>query len=387
MAIARFIDKVSLALSHARYVKLHHQRGYAAQFFDLITLYRANPTCNIFDYYKYGVFAVPRGAPLYKELLGTGALEAFSRSLNPRHAVTLAWDKMLFAVMCNAYNIRTTEILAIYRPTGVLPDFVKHQLTDIAQLKAFLQREKGPFFIKPAKGSLGQGTFYIAAVDKNCEHVYDKKGNLVSFEDFHTKTIGMKGAFHYNANAGILLQRPVIQHPAITEFTQTDTPSGLRILVINTGEGPYIHRAIWKIIAPGNISDNFSKGKHGNMVAQIDLETGQVSSAVNGYWPATKLHQKHPVSENDFSGFTLPLWQQVKAEVLRASSVVFGMGAMHWDLIISQDGALFLELNDIGSTEFLQLHGKGLIDTELKQKMQQMALLQEGSAFARFISK
>jgi hypothetical protein len=385
MAITTFIDKVTLVLSHARYVKLHHQRGYAAQFFDLMKLYRTNPTCNIFDYYKYGVFAVPRGAPLYKELLGTGALEAFSRSLNPRNAVTPAWDKMLFAVLCNAYKLRTTEILAIFKPSGLLPDFVKQKLTDISQFKAFLKQEKGPIFVKPAKGSLGQGTFFISAVDENCEQIFNKQGDAISFNEFHSKTIGMTGAKHYNANAGILLQRPVVQHPAITEFTETDTPSGLRVLVINTGGRLYIHRAIWKIIAPGNISDNFSKGKHGNLVSQINLDSGQVSSAVNDYWPNTHYHQQHPVSGLAFSEFVMPLWQQVKEDVLRASSAINSMRAMHWDVIISEEGAVLLELNDIGSTEFLQLHGKGLIDPALKKAIYETGALQEGCSFARLI--
>lgn len=385
MAIDQFFKKFNLALSHARYVKTHYQRDYIAQFFDLIALCRVNHTCNISDYYKYGVFNVPRGAALYKELLGSDALEAFSRSLNPRHTVSAAWDKMLFAIICNAYAIRTTEILAIYKPVGLVPDFVKNHLTDISQLKAFLVREKGPVFIKPVKGALGQGAFLIAEVDKACEQVIDQCGNTLSFEEFYTNTIGMTGATYYNSDAGILLQRPVVQHQAITEFTQTEAPSGLRVLVLNTGSGPYIHRAIWKIIAPGNISDNFSRGKRGNMVAQVDPATGKVSSAINGYWPSSKLYAEHPVSGRKFASFTLPLWQQVTSEILRASSAIFGMGAMHWDIIVTDSGPVFLELNDFGGTEFLQLHGLGLIDPDLKKTLQRVAVLQQGNAFSRFV--
>lgn len=387
MAFAAFIKKITLAMSYARCVKSAYQRGYTAQFFDLLALYRTNPTCNVFDYYKYGVFRVPRRGALYKELLGTGSLEAFSRSLNPRIAVSLAWDKMLFAIFCHAYHIRTTEILAIYKPTGLLPGFIGQQLTNVSELKAFLKNAEGPIFVKPVKGSLGQGTFYIARVDKECDQIFDKAGKAISFDEFYQKTIGMKGAKHYNANAGILLQRPVLQHPEITDFTQTDTPSGLRILVLNTGSGPYIHRAIWKVIAPGNISDNFSKGIHGNMVSQIDIKTGKVTPAVNGYWPKTKVHQQHPVSGRDFRNFVLPMWHQVSEDVLKASSVVIGMKAMHWDVIVTEHGAVLLELNDIGSTEFLQLHGQGLIEPELKKTILESGSLQDTSAFARLIKR
>ncbi|KKO49312.1 hypothetical protein VT06_07305 [Arsukibacterium sp. MJ3] len=383
--MTKFFSKIKLAFSNAYFVKQEKNRGYIAQLLDVVVLYRLNPTCNIFDYYNYQVYNSARGSSFYYELVGEGAQEAFNRSLNPRNAVAPAWDKLLFAVLCNAYNIRTTEILAIYKPTGIVPSFVKNHLTDMSQLKAYLQSEKGPIFVKPVKGSLGQGAFYIAGVDKNCNYVIDKCGDLISFGDFISKTIDLAVSHRYQPKAGVLLQRPVVQHTAITDFTQTSTPSGLRILVLNTGAGPYIHRVTWKIITSNNFSDNFSKGKHGNMLSMVDPNTGKVSDAVNNYWPTTKLHQKHPLSGNDFSGFILPLWQQVKAEVLRASSMINDMRAMHWDLIISEQGAIFLELNDLGGTNILQLHGKGLIDQELKKVMKEIAALQKGSPFARFI--
>ncbi|MDX1538466.1 sugar-transfer associated ATP-grasp domain-containing protein [Arsukibacterium sp.] len=386
MVKKKFFEKVKLLFSKACYVKQNFGKGFVAQFWDLIVLSRLNPTCGIFDYYTYRVFAVERGGALYTELLGGKSNEEFNRSLNKRNAVTPASDKLVFAVLCNAYNIRTTEILAIYKPTGIVPEFVKTHLTDISELKAFLKREKMPIFVKPVKGSLGQGTFYIAGIENECEKIIDKGGKAISFDEFIEKTIGLKVSHRYSPKAGVSLQRIVQQHSAINEFTQTDTPSGLRILVLNTGSGPYIHRAVWKIVTPGNISDNFSNGAYGNMLGEIDVVTGQVGGAVDRYWPDAQLLEQHPVSGRKFSEFTLPLWEKVKAEVLNASSIINDMGAMHWDVIISEEGAVFLELNDLGGTNILQVHGKGLIDSELKKSLRQMAVLQKGSVFARFIN-
>jgi len=289
MVFAHFFNKLTLALSKARYVKQHYKKGFLTQLTDLIVLFRLNPTCGFFDYYQYQLYAVARGSSLYSSLLGDGSLEAFSRSLNPRNAVTPAWDKMLFAVLCNAYKIRTTEILAIYKPTGRTPEFIQVQLTDLSQFREFLINEKKPIFVKPVKGALGHGAFVVSGIDEQGEHVVNKNGDSLSFADFIGKTIGLTGSHRYKPSAGVLLQRVVDQHPIISAFTQTDTPSGLRILVLNTGEGPFIHRAVWKIVTQGNISDNFSKGMYGNMLCQIDLETGKVSSAVNKYWPEGQL--------------------------------------------------------------------------------------------------
>lgn len=380
-----FFSKLGDVATQASYVRKNFRRGFWAQLFDVLTLYRSNPTCNVFDYYKYQVYGVQRGATLYRELLGSNELEAFSRSLNPRDAVSPAWDKMLFTVLCEAYGLPTPELLAFYKPQGESPRFARHTLSTLAQVKEFVLSSQGPLFVKPVKSHQGRGAFLITDVDVGQETVVGADGVSITFDAFLEKTFALSGAHRYKPDAGFLLQRPVRQHPDITDFTQTDRPSGLRILVLNTGEGPYVHRVIWKIIAPGNISDNFSKGKYGNMVAQVDPANGTVSSAVDGYWPTGRLHANHPVSGRSFSGFTLPLWSQVVKDVLRASSVINDMGAMHWDVIISETGAVLLELNDIGGTEFLQLHGQGLIDDNLKADLQRVAVLQKGSKFSRFI--
>lgn len=385
--MANLMSKLALALKHARCVKKHSDKGFIEQLVDVIRLYRCNPTCNIFDYYKYGLYKAERGSGLYSELLGDASQESFNRSLNLRNAVTPAWDKLVFSVLCHAYNIRTTEILAIYKPSGAMPDFIPRHLTNIAELKAFLLAEEKPIFVKPVKGSLGQGAFFIGGVDKNCEKISDKNGNIFSFDEFYDKTIGLKVSHRYRPNAGVLFQRIVEQHSAITEFTQTNAPCGLRVVVINTGDGPYIHRATWKIIASENISDNFNKGQNGNLLAKIDIATGKVSDAIDSYWPDTRFLNQHPKSGKKFSSFTLPLWDQVKSEVLNASSIINDIGAMHWDIIISEEGAVFLELNDIGGTNILQLHGQGLIDSKLKAAMKHAAVLQKGSKLARFILK
>lgn len=381
------LKKATATLCCASYVKQHYNRGWIAQAIDILILYRLNPTCNISDYYVYKLFAEERGSALYKELLGFSGHEAFSRSLNARTAVTPAWDKMVFEVVCKAYNLQTPELLAVYKPAGLIPGHVPTKICNTKELKEFLIQYKGPVFVKPVKGSLGQGAFYVAAVSENGDHVTDKNGNTISFDKFCKKTIGLTGAKHYNPDSGVLLQKPVVQHPLITEFTQNDSPSGFRFVVLNTGIGPYIHRVVWKVVILGNISDNFDKGGYGNMLVQVNPATGELSSAVSSYWPEATLHSHHPISGKEFSNFELPMWEQVTADVLRASGAINGMGAMHWDVIITEKGAMFLELNDIGGTDILQLHGKGLMNEELKVALRQRASVQQGSTFARFLNK
>ncbi len=385
MGTKSFTSKLREVVTQACYVRKHVRRGFWAQFRDLVTMYRDNPTCNVFDYYRYQLYGGQRGSPLYRELLGSGGQEAFSRSLNPRNAVSPAWDKMLFAVLCEAYDLPAPEMLAFYKPHGESPRFAKRTLSTLAQVKEYVLSSTGPIFIKPVKSHQGQGAFLITDVDADTESVVGVDGVAISYDAFLEKTFTLSGAHRYKPNAGFLFQRPVRQHPGITDFTQTERPSGLRILVLNTGNGPFVHRVIWKIIAPGNISDNFSRGKYGNMVSQVDPVNGTVSPAIDGFWPTGRLHANHPVSGRSFDGFTLPLWSQVVKDVLRASSVINDMGAMHWDVIISETGAVLLELNDIGGTEFLQLHGQGLIDDNLKAGLQRAAVLQKGSEFSRFI--
>ncbi|TAN82773.1 MAG: hypothetical protein EPN14_03630, partial [Gallionella sp.] len=127
---------------------------------------------------------------------------------------------------------------------------------------------------------------------------------------------------------------------------------------------------------PPNHLDNFSMGKYGNMMANVDLETGEVSRVIGGFWPKTEVFLKHPLTGQAFDGFRLPGWSKV-LEACRHGGAVFPlMKIQHWDFALTDQGPFILELNDIGGTELPQVHGYGLLTGEVREFLKRHANMQ-----------
>ena len=82
---------------------------------------------------------------------------------------------------------------------------------------------------------------------------------------------------------------------------------------------------------------------------------------VSGFWPKTTLLESHPVSGHPSTGLRLPGWQQVLGACQRGGAAFPLMKVHHWDFALTDQGPLILELNDVGATEMLQIHGRGLL--------------------------
>ncbi len=53
------------------------------------------------------------------------------------------------------------------------------------------------------------------------------------------------------------------------------------------------------------------------------------------------------------------------------------MRIQHWDFALTEQGPLILELNDLGATEMLQLHGRGLLTEATRAALKRHANIHE----------
>jgi hypothetical protein len=380
-------NKFLSILGMANHAKRKNNYAYLDQVKDIIALKTTNPTCGISDYYWYKMYdrrVCPRSA--YKDYLGWRAQQAFSLSMNSRSAVTPAWDKLTFFVVATAYGLPTPSIRALFSPQRACPQHIEIVMSTVEEVRAhFKNAENFPVFMKPSFSQQGFGGHYLIGYEKEQDQVLTQGGNRIPFDTFMAQTINYPKRAYYRREAGYLFQSIASQHRDITLFTGTDVPSGLRVVTINEEEGPRIHRALWKIVTPPNTNDNFSKGKYGNLVSKIDLGDGQAAAAVDKFWPEANWLHTHPATGHRFRDFKIPLWSEVLACVLEASAVFGMMKVLHWDIVVSNDGPVILELNDVGATEFLQLHGQGLLDEALKKAMRHYADLSANKALRRLV--
>ena len=129
--------------------------------------------------------------------------------------------------------------------------------------------------------------------------------------------------------------------------------------------GPEAIVAVWKMIRGSNISDTRVDDPIGHLHAPIDIATGIVGAAIDGY--ELDPYDVHPDTGVAIRGFQMPYWQDAMATCRRAARAFPMMRIQHWDLAITAEGPCLLEVNDVGAFEFLQKFGSGLVTPRLKQ--------------------
>ena len=108
--------------------------------------------------------------------------------------------------------------------------------------------------------------------------------------------------------------------------------------------------AFWRIGAGGSVVDNLNSG---GMAAMLDLSSGKVTL------PAADkdgiVYEKHPYTNADIVGFTIPCWDKVLKTVDKASRVIPQVGYVGWDVCVREDDILLIEGNAYPGHDILQL--------------------------------
>lgn len=325
--------------------------------------------CGISDYYWYKLYdeeyQIGRGAP---DFLSWRLQQKLSLALNPRQVVLPAWDKCVFTQIASAGGLPVAPIRACYHPANRISDSLGTHLKSKAAAAAYLRDPSiYPLFGKPAYSQQGYGSASLASYDPSSDMIRLLDGKTISIESFLKRLDESVDVRFHKPECGFVFQECFSLAPEIQALTNWSAICGVRIVCLNGPLGAKPIRAIWKIAVPPNHVDNFSLGKYGNLLADVNFENGEISRAVSGFWPNTKVLSKHPFSGQSIAGFRLPGWKRILDACQRGGAVFPMMKIHHWDFALTDQGPMILELNDIGATEFLQIHGHGLLTEETRE--------------------
>src|SRR5690606_22491449 len=76
-----------------------------------------------------------------------------------------------------------------------------------------------------------------------------------------------------------------------------------------------------KITVGDSVVDNFSRGRSGNLLAGISVESGSLGTAWGSArrdWPDMVSYQRHPETDRMIEGYRLTFWNELTALALRA---------------------------------------------------------------------
>lgn len=200
-----------------------------------------------------------------------------------------------------------------------------------------------PLFGKNIRGLGSMGVFVITAADDTGLVLRDE--GRMSYEAFFEDVI---------RDYRFLLQRFVWNCAMLRAFT--DTTATIRVINMMDGDGVHVPSAVLKLPLSRNPADNF--WREGNMICDIDPETGEVRTLVRANGPELERLDHHPETGGEIIGRKLPHWQRLREVNERVARLHAPLNYQSTDIALTDDGPVVIEVN-AGSSFTLPQYASG----------------------------
>lgn len=319
--------------------KIHHfhqwLRQYPAKerrsvFRDYLHLHREKGL-TMEEYYDFSM--EKRSEAFRQNFLGINEQRVYLDLLNPKKYYTLGRNKYIAHRILENAGIRTSTLYAYYQPEGACENSnISSSAAGICQI---LQTQNiHACVIKTTESSHGDNVLVIRSIEykETDALLHQHNGKLIKLSD-------------------LLGDEPLIFESLVQ---QTDQMASLNASSVNTvrfmtllypnGQVRIIATFI-KIGRAGKCVDNAGGG--GNVDACIDTQSGTLQYAIQyDGWRNIKDIDQHPDSGNPINGVQIDNWDDIKAQVLQFQEAMPFIKAAGWDIAITDEGPVVIEVND-----------------------------------------
>ena len=203
-----------------------------------------------------------------------------------------------------------------------------------------VRRSKG-VFMKPIDLGKGEG---VHRLDNSGE------GFLIDGE-FASEAVLM--SLFEDADS-FFLSQAVEQHPFLSNIN-AGAANTMRIITVRnpeTGEYSVLFAVLRIGTSDTGPEDNGSKG---GLVANINLETGELSEARSLH--SLSVHVVHPDSKATIKGIVIPEWKDIKKQVIELAQHIPYAHFIAWDALLTESGICIIEANTSSGVNIVQLWG------------------------------
>jgi hypothetical protein len=320
---------------------------------EVISLRRGVGRLSPAEYFYYRLWDPTTSMAQKRRYVGKQAQGPMHLACNNTSWYATAADKLLFHTLMEGAGLPHPDLLAITNPLRTNPGAVI--LRDAPEIVEFFRDPRHyPLFAKPI-----DGRFSLGAVNADC---YDTDTNQVQLRGADPASPEVLANHLLERKAGYLIQRRMAPHPDLSACGG-DRLWSVRVIVLLTADGPVIHRAIAKIPTGANPADNF--WRPGNMLGAVDLRTGELVRVVRGTGYEMEVNGNHPDTGQPIAGRVIQNWQIVAGMIRCSSQLLPGIRTQSWDVALTEDGPVLLEVNFGGDLNLAQLaDGAGVLDDQ-----------------------
>lgn len=284
------------------------------------------------EYYNY---EFERQSQEFKDnFLGVTEQGVYLELLNPFKYYILARNKYLAHLLLENAGITVPELYCFYNPEN--GDSADPNISyDVdSTLRILRKKEVSECVVKATEGSHGDSVFAVKNI------TYTDADALLETSDGKQQKL-----------SDILQQEPMLfeekikQSKQLSEFNASSINTvRFMTVLMPSGEAKVIATFI-KIGREGAFVDNAGSG--GNIDAGVNPETGELYGAMifNGFRKTTSI-DCHPDSGAQLNGTVIKNWNQICKEICRFQQRLSFLKAIGWDIAITENGPVAIEIND-----------------------------------------
>lgn len=195
----------------------------------------------------------------------------------------------------------------------------------------------GGIFAKPSTGSCANGIFVLSKTETGQIRIANSKsmGKTTGFARGGAYIRSLCGDENYQ------FEELLKQDKEWSRFCP-DTINTIRVITINpTGEKEIIVGAAARFGRMGGYVDNLAQG---GVAVSIDTKTGELYEFGMREYDLTKYYE-HPDTHRMFAREKCPYWEQIKDLIHRVSIVMPPLRMIGWDIALTENGPVIVEMN------------------------------------------
>lgn len=273
--------------------------------------------------------------------------EYFWKILNPRRYACLARDKYLSHCLLKNAGIPSAELYIYYNPDmGAATDILAYNYETVRNILE--DKKLKQLVVKPASDSAhGAGVFIckeIQFVGNDC-FLIKQNDEIVSLKSILGKT-------------PLLFESLVTQTKQISLLNSSSVNTVRIMTALYPQNEVKIVAAFIKIGRLGSDVDNAGGG--GNVDCAVDLESGRLYNCLEfNSWKDIKNISYHPDSQELLEGTVLTGWNNIISQVKEFQAKIPFLKTIGWDVAITDNGPVIIEINNWWDTTGQLFIGKG----------------------------
>lgn len=298
---------------------------------DYITLYRSKGLTHE-EYYEFEF--EKRNEEFRRDFLGLNEQHFYLDLLNPLKYMSLARNKYMAHKMLENTGIRTSELYCYYQPEAHFT--VQTECAgDLASVLQIL-KAKGvqSCVIKTTESSHGDNVWVIKSIGYQ-----DDDAIMTRFDGEELTLSSVLG------EEALIFESVVRQTDQFSAFNDSSVNTVRFMTALYPDGSAKVIATFIKIGRAGRCVDNAGGG--GNVDVCVDVESGEIRRAIQfDGWHNVKDIDCHPDNGNPLNGVVIENWDSVKAEVIRFQQAFPYCKVAGWDIAITDEGPVVIEIND-----------------------------------------